>query len=176
MSITSLTSVPQDQFGTFLLTAISSLLDAVFYWYENGIFVGTNTTGQRKFVVLPSQQSRIEVFDDPDDMPEGGYPSQSLLAWDSVNGAQEYRIEKWDGASWETKGVRQQTNKPHYQYVTEILADDTLHRFQVIPVSNGNDGLEREYSFLMIRRPDAPTIISETYDEFGAKLLRITAA
>lgn len=157
MAITSLTSTRIGP-GDWQLEAVSSLSDPTFYWYEEGVLAASTKLGRRVFSYDDGEQARVQVFDDSGDAPDQGFPGRALLTWYAVTGATSYRVEQWNGSSWDVVATVDGSFRDYYEYLTAWLADETTHTFQVVPIKNGNDGLVRTFVIDMVRRPDRPVV------------------
>ncbi len=134
----------------------------------NGVNQGTTTA--TSWLVQPGDQ--IDVSDLVGTEPQVNYPKRVTLQWTAVNGTVDhYRVDRWDGAAWEVmRNITHQSDQVYYQYITGDLADDTDYLYRITPVNAGGlDGTPREFSFLMVRRPDVPAVTCN-YDQTTGNL------
>lgn len=149
--------------NSYLINWSSDLPSPVTYrvWI-NGVDMGT--TQATAWTVQPGDQ--IQVSDDPDASAILTLPRAAVLQWLKSTGSPDhYRVDEYIDSAWiERIRIKHAADLPYYQFKTRDLEDDTLHQFRVTPVSaGGQDGTARTYSFLMVRRPDAPEL-SYSYD------------
>lgn len=182
MSITSIETVRTK--NTNVVSAVSSLAGAAFYWYVDGQFVGSTSGGVRSFVTAAGEQSQVDVLDsidpafDPVANTPAVYPSRRTLSWirSMDAGAARYRVEQSvSGGAYTTLGfVAHDPRRWSYAFLTPQLSDLTLYAWRVVPIDRaGNDmtavGLGTE---MIVRRPDAPNFAIA----FNAGTTKVTIA
>ena len=99
----------------------------------------------------------IEVLDagyviDPNSV---AYPARVRLQWRVASGADLYEIQKYSGGSWGAVDVVDEQGLGYYTWVSDALADVTIHRWRVVPIND--DGLEGSplgLSALVVRNPE----------------------
>lgn len=135
-----------------------------YYLYVDGVLVATTTRPWYQVSLTPGEQVQFEVLD-TDDLPTPAYPSRVWLMWDAVTDAATYRIDRWDGDSWEpVQTVTPAFGQTYFRVATAVLEDGVTHRYRVVPIAgDGNEGTAREYVIPVVRRPDPPDV-AYTYD------------
>ncbi len=74
------------------------------------------------------------------------------------------------GTGWTQIGKVRESGQSNYRWLTAALDDDTEHTLRVIPLgANDLEGLPREITVFMIRRPDVPSV-SYTYSAVTGKI------
>lgn len=158
--ITSFVPIPLGG-DAYRLTWASDLPSPTFYLYVDGELV--LTTAATSADVAGIVGVVYDVFDDPTP-PAAGFPATMTLAWHAAAGAATYRVERLVGASWTAVATITAGELDYFTYVTDVLADDTVHSFRVVPVSQaGNDGTPATFTALMVRHPDVP-VVDYAYD------------
>lgn len=155
MAITSLTK-QQLSATSFLVTAVSNAATPVYYWYQDGALLEVGARPFRQFDLVDGESVSIEVFDTGATAPAVGLPGRITLQWDAVTGATAYRVDTYNGATWD-EGRRQSAGAAsHFRYQSSVLADCEDHKFGIVPIGV-NEGARREITVHMIRKPDQPT-------------------
>lgn len=122
-------------------------------------------------------QPVIEVLDNASDQPTPAFPGYLVLGWKNVAEAAEYRIEKYNGSTWdEVATVAVDETNDWQTFGTGLIDDETTHQYRVIPIDTpGNDGTALSFTVLMVRYPDVPDV-DFVYDGSGPKTVTIDAA
>lgn len=143
----------------FRLTWSSDLPGATFYVYVNGDFV-TETLETTYDVTVPmGGQFQVEVFDDPDDSPDVYLSPTLTLRFDGDPDTLQFRVEQKVDGVWRAKDLIPVNDTRVFHYETGVLADSTVHEFQVIGVDKeGRSGPPLELTAEMCRYPDAPEV------------------
>lgn len=157
MAITSLTRTPIGP-TRWLVTFASDLPTPTFYVYVDGALFATTTETSVEIPVALGRIVFVEVFDDAGTAPSPWYPSTVTLRWTGNDNESLFRIEQYVDAAWAVlipvpaRGVLGRWESP-------VLDDNTTHQFRVVPVdSTGRDGIPKEFSGVMCRYPDAPSV------------------
>lgn len=166
MSITSLTIERIN--GLSVATAVSDLIDPLFYWYLDGVYLTSTVAGRYSIYIAPGDQARLEVLDSTDpafdpiaNTPES-YPARFLLSWSRSPDADvdRYKVRRLKGLgpAVDVATIRAVANRWTYEYRTDRLEDLATYAFSVIPVDKaGNEGDALEImDERIVRRPDAP--------------------
>jgi len=136
----------------------SSLEDATFYIYIDGIEVAITQLTQYNLPVAFGENSIIEILDDPDELPAEVFPGKVVLGWSFVEAADHYSIEEYVGGNW-LEVARVQDNGGYMSWQSRLLKDGQVHLFRIIPVAaNDNEGTPREFAVLTVRHPDVPDV------------------
>jgi hypothetical protein len=160
--------------NTVKVSAVSDLGGTpVLYWYDEGRLVSAGTFPLERIFTIPAGRSRqIEVLDTTD-APAEAYPGEVLLQWYAVADAVRYTVQQWVVDEWVDKRVVISTGVEVFNYLTDWLDDQTEYQFRVVPVSADNiEGQPLEFTFTVIRRPDAP----DTECEYDAGTQRVTVS
>jgi hypothetical protein len=143
----------------------STLEDPSFYVWVDGFLVSGELKQNWFDIIIPSGATfRIDVFDNAVEAPGFAFPGTVLLQWDAVTDATNYRVEEWDGAAWVVRARIPETGRSVYQWESSRLADDTAWQFRVLASDGANDSAPREFTGLMVRRPDAPNVTHSYVD------------
>jgi hypothetical protein len=144
-----------------------------FYWYLNGNLTQSTTSAIYEFEVATGETIRLEVLDSAVTEPQEAFPGRWRLQWDAQTGATSYRIDEWNGASFDEVITFPADGRSTYTYETRYLEDDTVHIFEIVPIGT-NDGIERDVEGRMVRWPDAPEV-AISYDD-GTGVITVAAA
>ncbi len=151
--------------GGWKVIALSTITGATFYAYRDGVFSSQNQTGIFYYQLQNGETLRVDIVDDLDDAPALGFPGRAALQWDEAVGATSYRIDQFVNAAWTQVSLIQASTLSVYEWISDFLDSLTTYTFRVAPVVSGNDGYPREFTFLMHRRPDRPTVNAFAYDD-----------
>lgn len=143
----------------------SDLTDPLFYVWVDGILVSSELRQNWFDVTVPSGATfRVDVFDNAVETPGYAFPGNVLLQWSAVDGAEHYRVDVWSGSEWATRARIAESGRSIYQWESERLDDDAVWRFRVVANDGANDSPAREFTGLMVRRPDAPNVTHSYVD------------
>jgi len=160
MAITAFTATEVGDNG-YRLDWASDLPTPTFYLYADGELLATTTN--TSLTVGGTIAATFEVLDTAA-APTAVYPGFLTLAWYAANDAARYRVEQYDGASWNELATIEADERTYYTFQTPTLADDTEHTFRVVPVSSvENDGTPAVFVALVVRNPDPP-LVDYVYD------------
>lgn len=171
---------------TLRVTATSDLgAGVVFYWYLDGAFVGSTSTGSRVFQLEAGDQAAVDVLDstdpsfDPVANAPAGYPARRILEWTRPPEADvsSYLVEQQRAAeAWTALGVVPQRLEWSHRLLTPRLDDLETYTWRVTPYdAAGNAGTAITIGpELVVRRPDAPGW-SLSFDD-GAQRITVSAA
>lgn len=135
-----------------------------YYVYLDGVLAATVSRLWYQFTLATGEQVQIEVCDSSSDVPATAYPGNALITWQRDSEASYYIVQQYVDSAWTTVRTVQDTGVPYYQYRSAFLDDCTTHQFRVVPVdANEIQGTPKEFTFLMVRYPDAPSA-TYTYD------------
>lgn len=152
-----------------LITATPSVAGSTLYWYIDGNLVETTARTFKQIELRPGRAIQVEVLDDADAVPSPAYPDYALLTWDTVDDAANYRIDQWDGDSWETQATLSGQGRAYLEWESAALANGT-HLFRVVPLRrDGTEGTPREWTITMVTA-SAASANSSTYDS-GTKTI-----
>lgn len=181
----AITSINQTRSGDMVLvTALSDLAGARFYWYFDGAYVGATGGGARGFALSPGEQARVAVLDsvDPafDPIADGpiGYPGRVTLEWVRPIGTEDiawYLVEqrKNGGAYVTLARVRHRPGRWSYRYTTGRLDDLANYVWRITPidaVGNLSPDPVINASRLIVRWPDAPAFAA-AYDAISDRVI-----
>ena len=139
------------------------------YWYLDGYLSEATTRTWKTIQVSPGEHVSLEVLDTADP-PQSVYPGRMMLQWEAVNAAGQYRIEEYVSGVWTTRRTVLSSYDEVMRHMTRYLEDETTHQFRVVPVgTNANDGTEKNFSALMVRRPDVADLVG-TYSAVTGRL------
>jgi hypothetical protein len=173
-----ITSLTKAQIGpnSWLLTAVSDTPGNLFYWWKDGVYLGSTISGQRTFTIT-SGSPQISVFDDSGDAPEIGLPDYLKLQWSHDGLATQYHISHMTTPELETllEFTMDATNKKQFEFTTPALQDSKEHLFTITAIRHGSSFTGRTIYHTMVRRPDAPTLVSDSFDE-GTGVLDLEVA
>lgn len=138
-----------------------------FYMYRDGQLIEASNRTWVQVELQPNETVQFDILDDVDALPAQAWPSRALLTWYAVDGAAKYRVQEYVGATWTQRALLDAAGKGYFRWESRVLEDGQVHQFRVAPVSeSGIDGVAREFSFEMIRRPDVPAM-TQTYNDDG---------
>lgn len=147
--------------------------------YREGALVSTQTssTGDFELIVgIPSgDHPYFEILDKDCQVSGIAFPGRMTMQWTRVSGAETYRVDEYVSGDWTERKTYLDDGSGAYTYLSRWLEDVTQHQFRVVPIgSDGNDGTEKDFTFIMVRHPDEPAV-EYAYDSGTAKVT-ITAA
>jgi len=143
----------------------SDLPSPTFYLYANGTLLAITTATVHYAVVQPGTYLLFEVFDDESETPTENWPDSAVLSWASLPNVAHYLIRQYVGEEWIEVGRVYPNPQGDCRYQSAPLADSTEHRFRCVAVApNGRESAARDWTILMVRRPDVPAL-SYTYDD-----------
>lgn len=143
-------------FNSYRFTATSTLDDPTFYWYKDGRFFMSERSGVIELSVSP--QTRIDVFDTSSERPQQGISPGMLMRWKSVTGAVSYRVERYNGATWDEVQTILETGARLYRVLVRGLADETTHQLRVVATdAAGVETAVYTNEGLLVRHPDIPS-------------------
>lgn len=131
-----------------------------FYVYLDGVYATTLYQPWYQLELTPGEQVQFEVLDDTSAASDA-YPSRALLSWDaSPDAVTAYRVDEYSGGVWTQVTLMQPAaGQTHFDWQTDPLADGSVHTYRVVPVDDaGNDGVSKQFSMTVVRRPDPPTV------------------
>jgi hypothetical protein len=154
-----------ERYGANVLRLSWSTTGAAFYYvYIDGVLAAIVNRLWYQFSISRDEQVQVEVCDSSSDVPAVAYPGNALLTWQGDTEAAYYLIQQYVGSAWTTVRTVQETGAPFYQYRSAFLDDCTTHQFRVVPVNTSEiQGTPKEFTFLVVRYPDAPSA-TYTYD------------
>ncbi len=156
--ITAFSSTPISP-TVWRLTFASDLPDPTFYVWLDGRLFGSTSATMMDVPVGISQVAQVDAFDDAGDTPDAVYPSTVTLRWEVGTQTALSRVEQWDGEAWVVRGQVPATGAGIGRWESAPLDDGATVQFRVVPVDGtGRDGIAREFSGLICRWPDAPTL------------------
>lgn len=145
--------------GSWRLNWSSTLSSPTFYVWRDGQLVAVTSAVTMIFWVAPGESLVIEVFDSATETPSSAYPGRLTLAWERSAATDYYRIDLYTGGQWVEQARVFDTGAFYYSWKTDWLDDVTQYRYRAVPIGvNGNAGASREFSVLMVRTPDEPSI------------------
>lgn len=163
--ITSLTQTLSG-FNSYVFTATSDDADPVFYWYKDGRFFMSEKSGVIECTV--TGQLRIDVYDEDESRPMSGVAAGMTLRWKAVTGAVMYRVEHYNGSTWDAVQTIIENGQKLYRLTVKGLADETVHQLRVVATdSAGTEAVVYTNSGLLVRHPDIP---SQAYSYAGGIL------
>lgn len=141
-----------------------------YYVYIDGRLAQTTTKTWMQITIDAGEYVQVDVFDDADTVPDPAYPARAYVTWDGDSNAAYYRIDQYVDSAWTQVGKVRESGQSNYRWLTAALDDDTEHTFRVVPLgANDLEGLPREITIFMIRRPDAPSV-AYTYSAVTGKI------
>lgn len=164
MAVTLVSSQQVDA-NVWRLEWSSDLESPTFYLYASGTLIAITTATVHYAVVQPGTYLLFEVFDDESETPAEQWPDGAVLSWASLPNVAHYRIDQYVDEEWVEVGRVYPNPRGDCRYQSAPLADSTEHRFRCVAVApNGRESAAREWTILMVRRPDVPAL-SYTYDD-----------
>jgi hypothetical protein len=107
--------------------------------------------------VPPGEFPFFEVLD-TDCIPSIAFSGHLLLQWYGT-GNHSYRVEKYNGASWDLQEILVDDGRGYFSWRSPWLADVTVHTYRIVPVSSANNqGTPLSLVSLMVRHPDSPNV------------------
>lgn len=135
-----------------------------YYVYLDATLAAVVNRTWHQFTIGEGEQVQVEVCDSVSDVPATAYPGNALITWQRDSEAATYLIQQYVTGSWTTLRTIPDLGIPYFQYRSEFLTDCTSHQFRIVPVSaSGIQGTPKEFTFQMVRYPDAPEA-TFTYD------------
>lgn len=157
---------------TFLLTWGSTLSTPTYYIWINGVLSQTTVEEELQIDLQTGENVIVDIFDSVSDTPGDAFPNFATLQWNPSGDGEsfKYKIQQFVDAAWATLAVIPDTGLSVYRYETQVLADDTVHQFRIIPIdfNDANEGAIRSISFRMRRYPPAPDV-TYSYDSGTGK-------
>lgn len=136
--------------------------------------VSSDGLGEWTIVVSPGDYPFFEVLDKACSIPSIAFSGHLILQWYGI-GNKQYRVEKYNGASWDIQETITDDGRGYFSWRSLWLADVTIHTYRVMPVSTaGNDGTALSLICLVVRHPDSPNVLV-TYNGPGPQTIRIAA-
>lgn len=128
--------------------------NSLSYVYLNGNQISVTESKEIIIAANVGEFPVVEVFDEEVDLPEHIVAPRRKLTWSPVEDAKSYRVEKYNGSTWD---VVQQTNGTKYN--TDVLEDDTQHSYRIIAIAgNGAESTSTTHTFVHVRYPDPPDV------------------
>lgn len=147
----------------------STLEDPTFYLYRDGLYIGASRKRTAFIPLALDERMELDVTDDPNDSPLGDFPGVFVLSWEKSEETSYYTVARYVDSAWVTLTTVYDVAKSIFQYITPFLEDGEVHQFRVLPVgTNGNAGTPMDFSALMVRHPDVPTVSYTLDPETGA--------
>lgn len=139
------------------LTWTSDDPNAVFDVYVNGA-LRLKGTRQRSLTLAarPDEAVVVDVFDDPNDVPDYARSTVGRLAFDAVVGT-DYRIERQVGAEWELERLIG-FDDTHQQINTEPITEDGESLRVTAINTDGQEGAPVVVAADIVRHPDPPVV------------------
>ena len=133
--------------------------------YINGQYVGHTTAGS--WILTWDQlasRGQIEILDDELTW-ERTQRSQWLIQWNAVAGVEAYRVERYNGSTWDTVTEIQGSGLTRHRYLTPALANVlTAHQIRVGSIGeDGNEATPVVATITSVRHPDPPPVTGMTY-------------
>jgi len=129
-----------------------------FYIYVDGILVAQTTATEFTLAVNPDETYVVEILDDADAEPMQRFPGKARLGWFFVEGVDYYRVDEYIGDAW-VERIRMPDNDGYMKWESRFLEDGQIHLFRITPVgTDDNEGTAKEFSVLIVRRPDSPDV------------------
>ena len=167
-------SLKQVGINALLVEYSSDLPTPTFYIYIDGILV--TQTNQTEYMLLVSSTDNIiiEILDTAAAVPTEVFPGRIRLGWFWSDNTDYYRIDEYIASVW-TERVKIKDNTGYMDWQSRFLEDEQSHQFRLVPIgTNGNEGVAKEVTILMIRHPDTPDV-SYAYSDSTNKVT-ITAS
>jgi hypothetical protein len=144
--------------------------------YEDGVLIATQTAETLVVQASAARRPVYEILDDADAVPQPGYPAYAILSWYLDEDAAFYRIEQFDGSTWNVVATIALDLSTSFQFwESPILADLSTAQYRVRGIDGaGNDGTAVEFTVFMVRHPDAPDV--EMSFNSGPRTVTIAAA
>lgn len=139
------------------LTWSSDDSTAVFDVYVNGQLV-LRGTKQRSLTLAarPDEAVVVDVFDDPNDVPDYARSTVGRVAFDAVADT-DYRIERLEGAEWELERLVG-FDETRQQIRTRPISEDGESLRVTAINSDGQEGGPVAVSADIVRHPDPPVV------------------
>lgn len=129
----------------------------VLYWWVNGLFAARGKLPFYDVTVAPGEGMDVDCFNASTDAPEPSFPGRVTLEWE--NNASSYIVSKYIDGDWVEQARLRAGALGTMRWVSPVLEDDAEHQYAVAPIgADGNPGLGRLFTVLMVRRPDPPTL------------------
>jgi hypothetical protein len=161
--------------GLWLVSWTSTETAPTYRVYLDGVLVSTQTAAQFLVSAQANAMPVLEVLDHTADAPSEAHPATLTLGWLTNSDVADYRVEQKVSGSWTEIVTLAREDGPWQQYTTPVLADDTTHEWRIVPIdAAGNEGTEHNFTALLVRHPDVPSV-SYAYSAVTG-LVTITAA
>lgn len=181
MSITYSKPVQVDQFAWRIRWTSNASTPVTFRVYKEGVLLtpdgyeSNDGAGEWILSVPPGEYPFFEVLDNASSLPSIAFSGHLTLQWYGTSN-KEYRVEKYNGATWDIKETIADDSRGYFTWRSVWLADVTTHTYRIVPVStSGNDGTVLSLVSLVVRHPDVPSV-TITYNGAGPKTIHIVAA
>lgn len=147
-----------------------------FRIYQDGVLISTQTDTSITVHVSSGSLPVFEILDDSEAVPEPGYPAYSVLSWALDADASAYRIERYNGATWDEVVLLSPDLTTSFQsWQSSTLDDLSTTQYRVLAIdAAGNEGSPTAITVFMVRHPDPPAV-SMTFNS-GPRTVTIAAA
>jgi len=165
--ITALSAVRSGALS-YVWRATSNVADAVFYWWVDGHFFQRTAIGELE--LRAPHDVRVDVFDDPDDVPQAGVSQGLTIVWEGAwaSGAVvpvRYRVEHREqdlAGVWGAWSALEEYGSGAplslMRHTATGLTDEVMHGLRVIGIDEvGEEVVLVEKSGRLLRRPDVPS-------------------
>ena len=154
-----MTNQSQINSNSWSLAWDSSLPNAIFYVYQNGVLSYSTTMKTGSFRIPQGRRLLVEVLDDKDQKPTEVYSGVINIGWYSTDNTKSYLIEKLSDGNWVVAGSVIETGLWWYNWMSDLLNDCESYSFKVTPIgTNGNKGNSIVFVGFMVRNPNEPNL------------------
>lgn len=150
----------------------SDLTPPVTFWvYLDGALAYSieSSDGAAEITLPLDEQVDVEVVDVDGAIPPFVAAARFTLTWLSVDGATQYRIDRYVGSEWAEQSPSPVLSHGQraFRWQSERLADGEVHQFRIVPMdAAGNEGDALTFTGRMVRKPDLPRTTA-TIDDAG---------
>lgn len=138
-----------------------------FYIYVDSVLATQTKQTTWNIALNLDESSVVEVLDNANEQPLQIFPGKARLMWFFVEDVNYYRVDEQINSVW-TERKRLPENDGYLQFQSRFLEDGQSHLFRVVPVGlDGNEGTPKQFTVLMVRRPDAPNLDLYYSDGYG---------
>lgn len=165
--ITSISAVRSGALS-YAWRATSDLADAVFYWWVDGRYFQRSVIGELELVA--TRDVRVDVFDDPDDVPQVGIGEGMTIVWEGSGTAAvlpvRYRVEHREKdlvsgtwSDWEAvEEYAAGSPLSLMRHTVRGLTDEVVHGLRVVGIDEvGEEVVLVTKEGRLVRRPDVPS-------------------
>lgn len=157
------------------VTAVSTLgAGTTLYWYVWGVLVAADTIGERIFSLVPGEAFQVQVLDTTA-APDEAYPGVVTMQWNAVDTAEQYLVQEYADAAWQTRRVIVSEGEEVFQHDLPEQVDGAAIQWRVVPVNAENiEGDPLDIVMTVVCMPSAVETVG-TYDADTQQVMLVAA-